>query len=329
MKRLASLPSIALATLVAACASSSTTTDTTTVGIGRSIDSARVMTDLGILAHDSMGGRVAATPSGARARRFLIAEYERIGIQPLGAGYEHAFTFSGRRDTTTRTGVNVIGVIRGTERPDRYIVVSAHYDHVAGPAVNGDSIYNGADDDASGTAAVLEFARWFRANPPRTSMIFALFDAEESGLRGSRAWVQAPQVPLDSIVMAMTMDMVSHNAQNELVAAGTNPWPVLKPYVEGVVAAGAPVRIRYGHDTPDLPPGDEWLSRTDAGPFHVAKVPALLFSVADHADYHQPSDEVRTITPGFYVGAMRTMLEVLRALDAGAGAIAAQRGATR
>ena len=324
MKRLASL---LLVPLVAACASTNATSDTGAGGARATVDSARVMHDLGVLAHDSMAGRVAATPSGARARRFLIAEYQRIGIQPLGASYEHSFTFSGRRDTTTRTGVNVIGVIRGTERPTRYIVVSAHYDHVAGPAVNGDSIYNGADDDASGTAAVLEFARWFKANPPRTSMIFALFDAEESGLRGSRAWVQAPQVPLDSIVVAMTMDMVSHNAQNELVAAGTNPWPYLKPYVEGVVAAGAPVRIRYGHDTPDLPPGDEWLSRTDAGPFHVAKVPALLFSVADHADYHKPSDEVRSITPGFYIGAMRTMLDVLRAMDEGAPAIAAQRTA--
>jgi Zn-dependent M28 family amino/carboxypeptidase len=326
MTRIAPVLLLALATACAAPGSAPEPAPTVAAG---GIDSARVMRDLGVLAHDSMAGRVAATPSGARARRFLLAEYARIGLRPLGASHEHAFTYSGRRDTTTRTGVNVIGYLRGTERPDRYIVVSAHYDHVAGPAVNGDSIYNGADDDASGTAAVLEFARWFAANPPRTSMIFALFDAEESGLRGSRAWVQAPPVPLDSIDVAMTMDMVSHNDQNELVAAGTNPYPFLKPYVERV-AAGAPVRIRYGHDTPDLPPGDEWLSRTDAGPFHVAKVPALLFSVADHADYHKPSDEVESITPGFYVGAMRTMLATLRAMDVDGAAIAAQRtGAAR
>ena len=326
MKRLATF---LLLPLAACAANHAATGGPPATGSRAVVDSARVMTDLGILAHDSMGGRVAATASGARARRFLLAEFQRIGLQPVGASLEHSFTYSGRRDTTTRTGVNVVGMIRGTERPDHYIVVSAHYDHVAGPAVNGDSIYNGADDDASGTAAVLEFARWFKANPPKTSMIFALFDAEESGLRGSRAWVQAPPVPLESIDVAMTMDMVGHNAENLLVAAGTNPWPVLKPYVERVVAAGAPVRIRYGNDTPDLPPGDEWLSRTDAGPFHVAKVPALLFSVDDHPDYHKPSDEVRTITVGFYINAVRTMLDVLRGIDADAAAIAAQRNATR
>src|SRR5690606_24926146 len=150
------------------------------------LDSARLLGDIGRLAHDSMAGRGVMTAENAEARAWLVSELRRIGLGPVGGSYEHAFARARRNRPDSVRGANVLGVVRGTEKPDEFIVVSAHYDHVG---VREGKIYNGADDNASGTAAVLAMAAHFKAHPPRHSMIFALWDAEESGLLGARAFV--------------------------------------------------------------------------------------------------------------------------------------------
>jgi Zn-dependent M28 family amino/carboxypeptidase len=275
----------------------------------------RVLRDLGVLAADSMQGRRTGHPGGARARAYLLGEYRRMGLEPAVPGYTQPFDFTGRRDSLRYQGVNLLGRVRGTRNPDRWIVVSAHYDHVGvGRAVNGDSIYNGADDNASGTAALLEMARWFRAHPPQSSILFALWDAEEMGLQGARAFVASPTVPKEAIVLNVNMDMVSHSGRGELYAAGAAHSPFLRPYLEEA-AGRAPVKLLLGHDRPVPTPQDDWTSQSDQGAFHQAGIPFVYFGVEDHPDYHQPSDEVRTITPEFYVGAVRTILDVVRTLD--------------
>ena len=290
------------------------------------VDTARLFGDDRALADDSMQGRRVGTPGGARARRYIILQLERAGVRPLGASYEAPFTFAGRSgDTTPRQGVNVVAAVRGTERPGRYIVVSGHYDHLGiGPAVNGDSIYNGADDDASGTAGVLELARWFVAHPPKASILFVAFDGEEAGLRGARDFVAQPPVPLDSIVIDVNMDMVGHNARNELYVSGTWQYPYLKPYVERVASA-APAKLLMGHDTPADTGENNWVNASDHGAFHAKGIPFLYFGVEDHPDYHQPSDEWRTVTPDLFAHAVQTVLETVRLLDSELPALIAQR----
>lgn len=276
------------------------------------LDSARLMADLSTLAADSMEGRRFGTPGGARARAFLLSAVTRIGLAPVRGGFAMPFTAKAGGELH---GANVVGMIRGTKQPDRYIVVSAHYDHLG---VRGGTIYPGADDNASGTAAVLEIARWFTTHPPANSIIFAFFDGEEEGLLGAKAFVANPPVPLASIIADVNLDMVSRNEHGELYASGAARYPTMKAPLDGV-AAIAPVRLLLGHDTGI---GDSnWTDQSDQGAFDAKKIPFVYFGVEDHADYHKPGDTVAHIQPGFFYGCARTIAEFVRRLDAGSRAI--------
>jgi Zn-dependent M28 family amino/carboxypeptidase len=295
---------VLLSTLVlAACASA--------IGPARPseirVDAARMMRVAGALAHDSMQGRAVGTEGGAKARRLVIQELTARGIAPLGASYEHPFTFTGRSGTVT--GVNVLAVVRGTEVPDRYIVATAHYDHVG---VRSGSIYNGADDNASGTVALLELASWFRAHPPRHSIVIAALDAEETGLRGARAFLEQAPVPIEAIGVNINMDMVGRNDRNELYAVGTRYYPVLRPFVEQA-AARSTITLRLGHDSGAG--GEDWTMMSDQGPFHQRGIRFLYFGVEDHPDYHRPTDDAERLQPAFLEGAARTVIDVVTLID--------------
>ncbi|MEX2532146.1 MAG: M28 family peptidase [Gemmatimonadota bacterium] len=275
------------------------------------IDRERLLRHQSILAHDSMEGRKAGTPGNRRARSFLLLQVDRIGLDPVRGTRSQEFRFTGRRDGEAYEGLNIMGMIEGSEHPGRFIVVTAHYDHLG---VSGDEIFNGADDNASGTAALLELAHYFRANPPAHSLVFVALDAEEQGLEGARTWVDAPPVPIESIALNVNLDMISRSEAGELYAAGTHHYPFLIPWIEAV-AARAPVTLLMGHDSPDLPPGDDWTMASDHAPFHGAGIPFIYFGVEDHEGYHHPSDTFERTTPKFYGDAVETILEFLLLAD--------------
>jgi hypothetical protein len=276
------------------------------------IDTQQLITDIRVLAADTMEGRATGTPGSERAQRYLLRRFAEIGLTPFGAGYEQPFDFVPRGGTEQQRGVNIVGFIPGTDHPDHYIVVTAHYDHLG---IRDGRIYHGADDNASGTAALLALARHFRELPPRHSMIFAALDAEEVGLRGARAFVATPPVPQQAILFNINMDMVSRSEADELFAVGTFHHPWLLPHIEHH-AAGAPLTLRTGHDRPDLPPGEDWTMSSDHGAFHEEGIPFLYFGVEDHPDYHQPTDVFGNIDPDFFARAVETVRRVARALDA-------------
>jgi Zn-dependent M28 family amino/carboxypeptidase len=256
-----------------------------------------------------MEGRRAGTPGAERARRYLVNAYSESGLAPLNGTHTQTFSFSS--DGAESTGTNVLGVVRGRDYPDRFLVVTAHYDHLG---ARGSEIFNGADDNASGTAALLALARYFLANPTRHSLLFVAFDAEEVGLRGAEAFIAAPPVPLTSVLMNVNLDMVSRNEAGELYAVGTHHYPSLRPLVEET-ARRSEVTLLTGHDTPGLPPGDDWTLASDHGPFHSARIPFIYFGVEDHAGYHTPSDTFEAITPEFYGDAVETILDFILLAD--------------
>jgi hypothetical protein len=274
------------------------------------LDSARLIGDLTRLSHDSMAGRATGTPQNATARAWLVAELRRIGIPGLDGTYERPFQMPRRNRPDSVRGVNVLAFLRGARTPDRVIIVSAHYDHVG---VRNGEIFNGADDNASGTAAVLALAAHFKAHPPAHSILFAFFDAEEMGLLGARAFVASPPVPLERIGANVNLDMVSRSDRGELWAAGAGHYPQLRPLLEAVVP-GAPVALRLGHDSGAG--REDWTNLSDQGAFHAVGIPVVLFSVEDHADYHKPTDDAERIQPGFYYGSVRTVAGFLTRLDA-------------
>lgn len=274
------------------------------------VDVERMLEDLSVLAADSMEGRRTGTEGNARGRRYLEARFEEIGLAAFGDDYRQSFQFTNRQGEALE-GHNLVGYIRGTRHPERYLVVTGHYDHLG---IRDGQIYNGADDNASGTAGILAIADWFTRHPPEHSIIIAALDAEEMGLQGARAFVAAPPVPLESMVLNVNLDMVSRNARDELYAAGTYHYPFLRPALERV-ATRAPVTLRFGHDSPDLPRREDWTMQSDHGAFHEAGIPFVYFGVEDHPDYHRPSDTFENIDPDFYGRAVHTILEAVRELD--------------
>ncbi len=277
------------------------------------VDTAGLLHDLEVLAADSMSGRAAGTDGGRMARDYLVTRLRAMGFEPAQD------TFAVMRRDGEVEGVNVRVALDGTVHPDRTIVVTAHYDHLG---VREGEIYNGADDNASGTAGLLALAADFASRPPDHSILLVFTDAEEGGLQGARHFVSAPPVPLDAVILNVNLDMVAHS-DAELWVTGTFPWPALRPVVEAVEPV-PPVTLLFGHDTPDDEGADNWIMASDHGPFHAEGIPFLYFGVADHPDYHRPSDDVDTIDPAFFRAAVETVGRVLRAAD---GALAGERPA--
>lgn len=273
------------------------------------VDAATLLDDLRTLSADAMEGRALGTAGGARARRFVLARMQASGARPFGDSYEQPIALPARGSAPARTGANVVGVIRGTSRPGRYLVVSAHYDHVG---VRDGQIYNGADDNASGTAALFAIARYFSQRPLASSLIVAAFDGEEEDLIGSRAFVRAPPVDRAAIVIDINADMIGRDPKDTLYVVGTIRQPALKPVVDRI-AKTAPVRLRQGHEGHGT--GEDWTEDSDHYAFLEAGIPALYFGVEDYAHLHQPSDDFETIDRSFYVRAVETLIDALVAFD--------------
>jgi len=281
----------------------------------------RLMPRLQALAHDSMEGRGAGTPGGARGRAFIQAELRAMGAAPAGDTHEVPVRVRARPGADT-LGANIVARIPGRRRGGPVLVLSAHHDHLG---VRGDSIYNGADDDASGSVALLALAERFLAEPLEHDVIFAWFEAEESGMLGSRAFVDAPPVPREQIAVNVNLDMVSrHEGGGTLWVAGTSHYPFLKPVAESVVAQ-ATIPIRFGHDTPSERRSDDWTGSSDHAPFHRAGIPFLYLGVEDHPDYHRPGDDADKVDPQFYSATVSWTEWLVRALDAQLEALHAQR----
>ncbi len=154
------------------------------------IDTTTVRKHLYTLASDDMQGRATGTPGIEKAAQYIEGEFKRIGLKTYDSltSYRQTFTFKNRRTQEEITAFNVIGVLEGKSKKDEYVVVSGHYDHLGIIKKEGvlDSIYNGADDDASGTAAVMALAEYFtKKNNNERSIVFVAFTAEEMGLVGS------------------------------------------------------------------------------------------------------------------------------------------------
>jgi Zn-dependent M28 family amino/carboxypeptidase len=290
----------------------------TSVGVqSATVDGGQLLRDLETLSDDVMEGRLPGTPGAARARAYILQRYKAAGIQQIGDSYEHPFSF--RAGSADQNGVNIIGVVRGRREPGRYLVLTAHYDHLG---IRNGQIFNGADDNASGVAAMLAIAARASAERPEHSLIFAALDAEETGLHGARAFMADPPIPRAAIAMNVNLDMVARDAKNILYAAGTFHYPFLKPYLKDV--ARAPVTLRLGHDGTNAKE-DDWSKDSDHYPFHQAGIPFVYFGVEDEAQHHKATDDAETVTKAFFIGAANTILAAVRAFDANLEAIAARR----
>jgi hypothetical protein len=192
---------------------------------------------------------------------------------------------------------NVVALLPGSDSLLRhtYVVYSAHFDHVGvgTPDASGDSIYNGADDNASGTSALLQLARAFASlpTPPRRSVLFVAVSGEELGLLGSQYFVQNPTVPLDSMVANINMDMVGRNHPDTVAAIGIG-YTTLGPLALAIAAALPELGLVV---TPDPWPQERLFFRSDHFSWAHRGVPAIFFTTGLHPQYHRPSDRPELI----------------------------------
>ena len=182
-----------------------------------------------------------------------------------------------------RTGRNVIGIWRGSDPllRDEYVLVSAHYDHVGRNAAG--EIWNGADDNASGTATMLGLAASLTAEGKRArrSLVFVAFSGEEEGLVGAARLLGSGLFPEERIAGCVNLDMVGRSIQRSVHAIGTQSSPVLRSMVERA-ALGLELHLDYE--------SEEFFDRSDQAPFYYYGIPVLFFNTSEHPDYHRPTD---------------------------------------
>lgn len=244
------------------------------------------------LASDAFEGRDNQTEGSRRAQDYLISLLREIGPGVSGAtdadAYRHPFA----------QGTNLIAVIRGRELPDEYVLVGGHYDHL-GVSSSGD-VYNGATDNAAGTAVAIAVGRAIRAlpEPPRRSVAIVLWDAEEDGLLGSVAYVGDPAIPLDRTVAYVNLDIQGANlaptlARTSIAVGAETGGERLSEVVANAVRA----------ELAGFPRGVETLPvsyifgqlRSDYASFVAAEVPTVFFSDSTGACYHTVKDETRFV----------------------------------
>ncbi len=285
---------VALTVQLTACATGGTTAGDATMAP----DSLRVRRDIEFFANDRLEGRGTGTAGQDSAAAYAARRYAALGLRPFAAGYLQRYT--ARSAMLAHNGgpaelpsQNVIAYLPGTDASlrNQVVVIGAHLDHLgrstAGaldPEAN-DAIRNGADDNASGSAAVLELARLLSARPMRRSVLFVNFSGEELGLLGSQYFVDHSPVPVDSIVAMLNFDMVGRMRGDSLIVYGVATAKEMRAVLDSANAhVGLSIRGL----------GDGF-GPSDHSSFFARNIPVLHFFSNLHEDYHRASDDANKI----------------------------------
>ena len=236
---------------------------------------------LSYLASDKMEGRKPGNPGNFIAVSFIKKEFESYGLETHLQKFTYTFRWRVgliRWRTVEIETMNVIGVLKGTS--DKHVVIGAHMDHLG---VDGDGdAYNGADDNASGTTAILELAEAFGKSDakPKDTIVFIAFNAEELGLLGSKHYVNNPLLPLDDCKLMINLDMVGRLRGTTVTAQGGNLSRSVTQLVDKL-------DDNYPFDVNITAAGN----RSDHAPFNWSGVPVLFFHTGTHPQYHRTTDD--------------------------------------
>lgn len=261
----------------------------------RSVTSGELAAHVRAIAHDSMAGRRSPGAGEDAAAAYIRARLQEAGLTPgVDGGWEQEFELF---VPVAGIAQNVVGWIEGSDPAHRseYVVVSAHFDHLGtGAAAFGDSIFNGADDNGSGTAALLELAEAVAGlgTAPRRSIVFAAFAAEEQGLLGSSFYVSNAPFAVAATVAVLNMDMLSRNSPDSVAVIRSGP--AIGAVADAVAERSAALGL---HVAPDPWPGENLLQRSDQWSFIREGVAGLLMTSGLHEDYHRRTDEPDRIDP--------------------------------
>lgn len=284
--------------LVAGCSMEEESKNTTP-----DITSDDVLTHITYLANDDMRGRETGSAEEAKAANYIADQFRSAGLDPAGEDdtYFQDFTVnmsamenphaSADEDSAAdkRIARNVAGILNGTGDSDELIIIGAHYDHLGmgnfgSLSSSGPQIHNGADDNASGTAGVLELAAYYAENRPEKDLLFLAFSGEELGLLGSQHYVEYPTVDLSKALAMINMDMIGRMNNNRLMIFGvatSEKWETLL--------------TEANMDSLDLDLVPDGTGSSDHTSFYYKDIPVLHYFTDTHADYHRPSDDTEWI----------------------------------
>ena len=291
---------------------------------------------ISVLAADSLEGRRAGSEGSRIAARLIAEQFELAGLEAAGdSGFFQRVPLRVENRAAGRTRIrslpswaefdslppaervvetNVIGVLPGSDPELRgeYVLVTAHFDHVGiGRPVEADSIYNGADDDASGVVGLIEIARALASAHPRRTVVFAAMAGEELGLLGTRWYIEHPAVPLAATVADLNLEMIGR--PDSAIGPGRLWLTGFDRTTVGAAFESAGLAI-----DPDPRPGQSFYERSDNIAFARIGIPAhTLSSFGLHADYHSPDDEVERIDFDHLESVIRVAAEAVRILADG------------
>jgi aminopeptidase YwaD len=238
------------------------------------------------LASDSLLGRGFGTPQGLQAAHYIAGQFREAGLEPLDGSYLHPFNY--RYGILNIPGNNVVGVIPGSDPvlKDEYIVLGAHYDHLGWKVEGGDTVvYNGADDNASGTASIIEIGRNLAANRSSLgrSIIIVSFDGEESGLIGSEQFLKDSIVPPHRVKLMFSLDMVGMvEANGGVDLVGVRMLEDYQHLITGLSNAS---------DLAIAKASRRLEQRTDTAPFGRMGIPSVHVFTGTKSPYHKPEDD--------------------------------------
>lgn len=259
----------------------------------------RLLDDVKYLSDDALEGRLTGSPGADTAAAYIARRFAEVGLRPPAAGWFQEFVVSPDAPAAFHLAIgglkgrNVIGVLPGRDPKLRReaVVVGAHYDHLGrgGPfALDPDStgaIHNGADDNASGTAALIEIARVLALRPPARTVVFVAFSGEEEGLLGSSFYVRHPVVPIARTLAMVNLDMVGRLRDDRLIVYGVGSAKELPALLDSLDRVA-------GFDLKEQRDG---YGPSDQSSFYGAKRPVLHFFTDLHEDYHRTTDDWQKI----------------------------------
>ncbi len=292
------------------------------------INSDELLDNLRTLSDDSYEGRLFSSPANHRARKFIVEKFKDAGLQPINGVYEQEFSTTLRKKTrqdvfpinknplddysnvpdTTVVGGNAFGMLNG--ETSKSIVITAHFDHLG---IKNGKIYNGADDNASGTVALFTIAKYFKNKPTKHNLVFVAVDAEEVGSLGAQYFLDNYS-DKENIALNVNLDMIAHSDYDpELFGSGLYHYPELRDPLEDIYSEK--IDLLFGHDDPNNREQADWTLSSDHKVFYREKIPHIYFGVPDHKDYHRSSDTYATINQQFFIEAVKITIRAIENLD--------------
>ena len=298
-----------LSTLLLSC-SSSKTIKPVVVDVNtyiNTISSEELKKELTVIASDEMEGRDTGSEGQKKAGKYLIEQYKTNKIlfpkgaenyyQPIPASYLNA-----KRNENLPDSENIWAYIEGEEKPEEIIVVSAHYDHIG---IKNNEVYNGADDDGSGTVAILEIAKAFQKAKqdgfgPKRSILFLHVTGEEHGLHGSRYYVENPLFPLKNTVADVNIDMIGrrdelHKDNNNYIYLIGSDYLSSDLYTICEEVNKKYINLSLDYKFNDRKDPNRFYYRSDHYNFAKNGIPCVFLFNGVHEDYHKATDEVSKI----------------------------------